>query len=226
MHIDDLKDAWAGHGAMLERSLTINERLLREVLLRKVRFALSPYVVWKALELAIGIAALLVVMSVFADHIAEPRYIVVAGALAVFAAWITALCAYLLVNALRLDYGGAVTALQRDVARIKMVEYRALKWALLGGVLLWLPALLVPFEALTGIDALGRVPLAYLVANLVVGLIVFVAGMLWSTKYVEQPNSKFRTRQWVDALSGRSLQRAAGHLAELSTFEREEPPTL
>lgn len=226
MQIDDLKEAWAGHGAMLERSLAIDERLLREVLLGKVRFALAPYVLWRALEVAIGIAALLVVVPVLAAHIAEPRYIVVAGALAVSTAWITALCAYLLVNALQLDYGGPVTAIQRDVERLKIVEYRAFKWALLGGVLLWLPALLVPFEALTGIDALARVQIPYLVGNLLVGLVVLAAGMVLSRKYVERSDSKLRTRRWVDALSGRALQRAAGHLAELSKFESEEPPAL
>ncbi len=37
--LDDLKRVWAEHGAVLERSLAINERLLRETMLRKVRFA-------------------------------------------------------------------------------------------------------------------------------------------------------------------------------------------
>lgn len=227
MKIDDLKESWAAHGAMLERSLAIDERLLREVLLGNVRFALAPYVLWRALEVAIGIVALLVVVPVLAAHIAEPRYIVVAGALAVFTAWITALYAYLLVSTLQLDYGGPVTAIQRDVERLKIVEYRSFKWALLGGVLLWLPALLVPFEALTGIDALARVQMSYLVGNLFVGLVVLVAGMVLSRKYVERSDSKLRTRRWVAALSGRGLQRAAGHLMELSKFEREEePPAL
>ncbi len=223
MQLDDLKEAWAAHGALLERSLAIDERLLREVLLRKVRFALAPYVLWRALEVALGIAVTLAVVPVLAAHITEPRYVVVAGALAVFTVGITAMCACLLVICLQLDYDGPVTTIQRDVERIKLVEYRAFKWALLGGVALWLPALLVPFEALTGVDALARVQLPYLVGNLLVGLVVLVLGQALSRKYVERSDSELRTRRWVDALSGRGLRRAAGHLAELSKFEREEP---
>ncbi len=223
MQLDELKEAWAAHGTMLERSLAINERLLRDVMLRRVRFTLAPYVLWRALEVALGIAVLLAVLPVLAAHVTEPRYVVVAGALAVFTAGITGLCAYLLVNGLQLDYGGPVTAIQRDVERIRLAEYRAFKWALLGGVVIWLPALLVLLEALTGVDVLARVELPYLVANLCFGLVILGVGQVLSKKYVERSDLGPWARRLVDAVSGRALRVAAGHLAELSRFEREEP---
>jgi hypothetical protein len=218
MQLDDLKQAWAAHGERLERSLAIDERLLRELLLRKVRFALAPYLAWRALEVVLGVAALLVLMPLLAAHAAEPRYLVVGGALAAFTAGITALCARLLVRALRLDHSGPVTAIQREVERLQLAEVRALEWALLGGVVLWLPAALLLFEALTGVDALARVDLAWLAANLVFGLLVLALGQAWARKHVERPG------RLVDALSGRSLQAAKRHLAELASFEREESP--
>lgn len=225
MQLDDLKEAWAAHGDLLERSLAIDERLLRDVLLRKVRFALAPYLLWRALEVALGITALFVVVPVLAAHLAEPRYVVAVGALTVFTALITALCAYLLVKGLELNYGGPVTAIQRDVEHIKLAEYRAFKWALLGGVVMWLPAILVLFEALTGVDGLARVRLSFLAANLVVGLVVLAIGLVWSKKYVERPDLTPWARRLVDALAGRGLRSASVHLAELSRFEREEPPS-
>jgi hypothetical protein len=222
MQLDDLKEAWAAHGAKLERSLAIDERLLREVLLRKVRFTLAPYLAWRALEVALGVVVLIGVLSVLTTHGAEPRYVVVAGALAAFTAGMTALCAYLLVNGLQLGFDGPVTAIQRDVERLKLAEYRAFKWALLGGVLLWLPALLVLLEALTGVDALARIHLPYLVANLLVGLVVLVLGQAWSRRYVERTDLSPFARRVVDSLSGWSLRRATDHLAELARFQRED----
>ncbi len=225
MQFDDLKEAWAAHGTMLERSPAIDQRLLREVLLRKVRFALAPYVLWRALEVALGITMLIVVMSVLAAHVTEPRYAIVGGALAVLTGVLTALCAYLLVNSLKVDYGGPVMEIQREVEHIRLAEYRALKWAVLGGVIAWLPAALVLFEALTGVDAPARIDLAWLIANLVLGLAFLAAlGHLLSRTYVERPDLGPRARRLVDALSGRALRSAAGHLAELARFEREEPP--
>jgi hypothetical protein len=224
MELDDMKATWAAHGATLERSLRINERLLRELMLRKTRFALAPYVVWRALEVALGAVMLVAVVRVLAAHITEPRYVVVVGALAAVIAGVTALCAYLLVGALTLDHGGAVTAMQRHVERLKLVEYHAFKWVLLGGVLLWLPAALVLLEVMSGVDLLARVNLRWLVGNLAFGAVVVVAGQVWSWRNVERPGRGPRAQRIVDALSGRGLRSAASHLAELAKFERDETP--
>jgi len=221
MELDDLKAAWTAHGAMLERGVAINERLLREVMLRKVRARLTPYVVWRALEVALGAVVLFAVMSVIAAHGGEPRYLVVGGPLAVFVGAATATSAYLLVHAVQLDYGGPVTGLQRAVAQLRAAEYRALKWALLGGVVFWLPAALVLFEALTGVDALARADLAWLVANLAFGVLVLAVGQAMSRKFVERADLSPWTRRVVDAVSGRALRLATGDLAELARFQRE-----
>ncbi|MGH7682493.1 MAG: hypothetical protein ACRENN_10985 [Candidatus Eiseniibacteriota bacterium] len=221
MQLDDLKEAWAAQGAVLERSLAINERVLREVMLGKTRRALTPYVLWRGVEIALGVVAMFVAMPILAAHVAEPRYLVAGGALAAWLYLVTAMSTYLLVSALRLDYAGPVTSLQRGVERIRLVEYRALKWALLGGVVVWLPGLLVLFEAVTGVPGLARVSLAYLVANLALGLGVLAVGQALSKRYLEHVNLKPWARRLVDAVSGRGLRIAADHLAELSRFERE-----
>jgi hypothetical protein len=223
MELDDWKRAWAAHGAKLERSLRINERLLRELLLRKVRVALAPYAVWRAIEVVIGGLAVMLVMRVLIAHATEPRYLVVVGALAVFAIGMTALCGYLLVGGLAVDYGGPVTAIQRAVERLRLAEYRGVKWALLGGVVLWLPAALVLLELASGVDFLARVNLAWLVANLAVGAAVLAAGLALARRHVERPGLGPRARRIVDAMSGRALRRASAHLAELAAFERDEP---
>lgn len=222
MQLDDMKAAWTAHGALLARSVAIDERLLREMMLRKVRFALAPYVVCRALEVIVGIAALVAVIPVLVAHVREPRYLLVGGALAVFTIGMTVLCAYLLVSVVRLDRSRPVTHIVREIERIQLAEYVCFKWALLGGTVLWLPALLVPFEALTGVDALARVHLSFLVGNLAVGLAVLLVGQVLSKRYVERPVSSPRARRLVDALSGRGLRVASEHLAELARFERDE----
>jgi hypothetical protein len=224
MELDDLKQAWAAHGAALERSLAINERLLREMMIRKARFAMAPYVGWRALEAALGAAAVSLVMRVLVTHIGELRYLVVVGPLAIFAVAMTALSVHLLARGVQLDHGGPILAIQRDVERMKLVEYHATKWAVLGGVLLWLPAALVLFEALTGIDALARADLAWLISNLAFGAAVLALGQVWSRRNVERPGLGPRSRRIVDAVSGRSLRSAAAHLAELASYQRDEPP--
>jgi len=221
MELDDLKTAWAAHGAMLERSLAINEHLLRETMLGKVRSKLAPFVVWRAVEAVLGVVMLFVVGSVLAAHATEPRYLVAGGAVLAFTVAMTALCTTLLVHGARLAYDRPVTVIQRAVERIKLLEFRATKWAFLGGVLVWLPGLLVLFEAVTGVPALARVDLAWLISNLAFGAIVLVVGHILAKRYVDRPDLGPRARRFVDALTGRSLRAVTGHLAELARFERD-----
>lgn len=210
MELDDLKSAWA----TLERSLAINERLLRETMLRKVRWWQVPYVIARALELLVALAMLIATITVLARHPNEARYLAVAGGFAIYLAGLAWSCAHQLVTMLRLDYSGTVASLQRELVTLQRWEVRAFLWAFLGGVLFWLPGVLIAVEAVTGIDALARVDLAYLAGNLVVGAILLAVGVQLAKKYAHHSRI-------LDALSGRSLQRMQAHLAELARFERE-----
>jgi hypothetical protein len=219
MELDDLKGAWAAHTATLERSLAIQQRLLRETLLRRPRLALAPWMIWRALEVALGVAAIGATVPVLLAHAGEPRYAVLVGGLLAFAVIMTALSTHLLVRSLALDWGRPVTAIQREVEQIRIVEYRAIKWALLGGVVFWLPALLVLFEALTGFPVLARVELPWLVANVAFGLVVLALGQALSRRFVERPGLGAGARRVIDAVSGRGLRQAAERLAEVGRFE-------
>jgi hypothetical protein len=221
MELDDLKGAWAAHTATLERSLAIQQRLLRESLLRRPRLALGPWLAWRVLEVALGVAAIGVAAPLLLAHAGEPRYSILVGGLIVFAVIMTALSTHLLVRTLALDWGRPVTVIQREVERIRATEYRAIKWALLGGVVFWLPALLVLIEVFTGIPALARVELPWLVANVVFGLVVLALGQALSRRFVERPGLGDGARRVLDALSGRGLRRAAERLAEVGRFEAE-----
>jgi hypothetical protein len=222
MKLDDMKGPWAEYGAMLERSVAINERLLRETILTKVRGGIAWYTAWRVVEIVIGIAMMMAVVSVLGRHLAEPRYLIAVGALAVYTAGITGMSVYLLVSVRRLDYGQSVTAIQRQLEGIRLAEYRAIKWAILGGVVVWLPAPLVLFETLTGIDVLGHVHLPWLAANLVFGVVLLAVGQMLSAKYVERAGAAPWARRLMEALSGSGLRSAASHLAEITKFEREE----
>jgi hypothetical protein len=224
MDIDDLKRVWAAHGAALERSLAINERLLRETMLGKVRSTLAPFLLWRTIEVVLGVAAVLLIGPVLAAHATEPRYVIAGGASLAYVVGITAFAACLLIRGMRLAYDQPVTEIQRAVEHTRLLEYRATKWAVLGGVVIWLPAALVLFEAATGVAVLARVDLRWLIANLGFGLAVLGLGHAWSKRHVEQPDLGPLARRLVDAVSGRSLRAVATHLAELARFERDEPP--
>lgn len=222
MQLDDLKDVWAAHGAALERSLAINERLIRATLLGNVRTAFFRFQVVRSLEVALGIATIVAAIAVLTKHITDPRYLIVAGGVAAVAGYVSVLCAYALRQTARIDYAAPVMKLQLTVERIRLAEYRALKWTLLLGIVAWLPIALILFEALTGFDALARVGLPWLVANIVFGLVCLGIGQAISRRYVERTDLNPWARRLVESLSGRAVRSATQQLAELAQFERSE----
>lgn len=222
MELDDLRSVWAAHGAALERSLAINERCLRELVGGKARRALAAQRAWWLVEAVLVLGLAMVAAAVVAGHPAEARYLLVGAPVAGLALALAALTVRLVVTAGRVDPTADVVASQRVVEELTLAEYRATRWAVLGGVLAWLPAALLLFEAVTGVPALARVDLAWLVANLALGIVVLVAGVALSRRYVERPGSSPRARRLIDALSGRGLRATAAHLADLTSFARDD----
>ena len=97
-----------------------------------------------------------------------------------------------------------------------------MKWTLLLGIVAWLPIALILFEALTGFDALARVGLAWLVANILFGFVCLGIGQALSRRYVEHTDLNPRARCIVESLSGRAVRSATQHLVELAQFERSD----
>lgn len=219
--MDDLQQLWARHTALLLRSVAIDEKLLRESTLRKVRTALVPYVACRALEAACGIFVLWATANVLLAHPTSASYMLLGGALLAFVAVFTATSVRLAIDAARLDYSGPVLHMQEVLGRQRRAEFRALKWALLGGTLLWLPALALPFEALTGAEVLAHLETGFLLANVAFGVVVVILGQMLAWRYVERPGIGPRAQRIVDALSGHGLRRASAHLAELRQFVGE-----
>jgi hypothetical protein len=93
---------------------------------------------------------------------------------------------------------GWVTGLVRGVEQVRRAEYRAIKWAVLGGVVGWV------------------------VANLAFGVLVLGLGQVVARRYLERPDLSPWARRVMDALSGHSVRAAAGQLAEVARFERDD----
>jgi hypothetical protein len=224
MQDDDLRQLWARHDEKLDRCLRLNEERLRTKVLGETRTSVLGHRLFLVAELVVGAVALLLLGFFVAERVAEPRWVAAGGALHVFVAGVVGLVIHQLVLFARLDYDGPVNAVQRAIERIELAEYRAFKWTLLGGVLLWVLVPIVAFEALSGVDLFAEVPAAWIVANLVLGVVVLAIGQAWSRKHVEVESARPWARRLVKHLSGRSLQRARRRLTELASFELEALP--
>jgi len=218
MQLDDLQRTWAQHSALLQQSIALDERILRELLVRKARFALAPYALGRAVEVALGVGALGLVARVLGRAPLDLVTLAILGSILLYFVGIVATSGTLLVRALQLDHAAPVTALQRHVERMTRIEYAAFQWALLGGVVLWVPIPVVLLEAISGAPLLARLDGGWLAANLLVGALLAVAVRWWARAFVERPDARPWARRFRAGLSPRSLRRATEHLDELARF--------
>lgn len=225
MELDDLKTLWAAHDEKLDRSLRLNERLLRETLLGRARPALSRYVRWAAAGLAVDAVLVVLLGSFMVQHVAEPLYLAAALVLLAFVVGMAVLGVLRLELMGRIDYGGSVTEIQRTLANVARVEYRTMKWVLLSSILIWVPGLLVLVKGLFGVDLFQHVSAAWIASNLALGAAAIVVGQWLARTYVERPGVAPWARRIMEHASDRKLREVTESLTELSRFEREAADT-
>ena len=222
MQLDDLQTMWSDHGKRLDQILSINEHVLRDVTARKLRWSLTPYLLWRAVEMMLVACVVTMTAIVLSKHLVEARYLMILPVVVGFGFYVLAMTGQLMHRAMGLDASGRVRDMQSTIETMKLSEFRLFKWSLLGGTVLWLPIALILFEALTGVAALAKVDLAWLLANVIVGLIVLAFGQYLAKKHVEREDLKPAMRRLIEMVSGRQLRAITRHLEELAALADSE----
>lgn len=220
--MDDLRTIWTTHADQLARHLRLNERALRTTIVDRTATTMSRYASWGWLQLGLAAFGILANGTFLVGHLGDTPYLLSSIALQLYLTLHLGLAIYRLVLVHGIDYAASVTAMQRAIERVKIVEYHGFKWALLLGVMLWVPALAVLVKGLLGVDFYAEVSSPWVIANVVFGLVVLLAGQLLARRFVERPGMSAFARSLVDNLSGYRLRRASRFLDELAAFENDE----
>lgn len=109
-----------------------------------------------------------------------------------------------------LDVAEPVALVQQRLEALRLLQIHHLKWAVLGGAILWAPFALVLWQTATGIPLPGGG--LWLGANIAFGLILS-AATLWLSRHHPKMNRIWR------ALSGESLAEAEQCLRRLQQFK-------
>lgn len=212
MELDDLKDSWNRQGDHLVQAPASVPAPTR----RRMRLRLVPGQLQRLVELVVATAGALVVGMLLVRHLGELRYLVAGGALFAWLAAAASGSAHQFVRVRRIDFAAPIADMQRLLGEIQLAEARGVVLAIAGGVLIWLPALLLLFEAVTGVSALARIDGIYLLANLTLGAAVLVFGHFAARRYLTTDLGPW-ARHLVEALTGHGIRRARKELTDLIT---------
>jgi hypothetical protein len=218
MHDEPWQVAWSELTARCERNAALAEQAWRRATTDALHGQLATWRRWRWLEQAVGIATVVMAVSVVLGHAGELRYLAAGATVFAFGLAVVIAAIGLLVRAAAIDLAGDVVASQRGIEVLLLAEFRNARLWLLGGVVVWLPTLLLVVEALTGTPALRHVHFPWFAANLTFGAFLLILGRAWSRRIVEPERRHPWSRQLVDLLTGRPLQEARERLREIAEF--------
>jgi hypothetical protein len=224
MQLEELERRWQQLDQKLDRSLALQTRLAREVVLRPVRRRLHRWGVWPAIDLAFGVGVFLFVGSFVAGHgpdwrLELPAIAVMAGAVGLSADSIRQLK-----RLSELDWCGPVAGIQSSLERLRADRIRQFKWVMLLSPLVGFCGLMVAIHWLVarlpvdGDRILDRIDPGWVAGNYLFGVLFVPLGY-----YVARLLAyKGRGQPWwqavLDGISGNSLKAAARDLEQWASL--------
>jgi hypothetical protein len=209
VNLETLQRRWTKLDQDLDERLQRHAGLLRRLYLQTVQAPLRRRSWAIGAEVALNVAALLLLGSFLFHHIAAPSFLLPGVGLYLFAFWQLVGSLRQLVALRTLDYSGPLVALQQRLARLRVQSLTQLLWPLL---------LIVGLKGLLGVDANAVLGLYWLGVNLLVGL-VFVPLAVGLARLLGR---RFRSspvfQRLLDDLAGRSLREAREALESVVAF--------
>lgn len=230
MNLDDLKAKLADQDAKLDNIVRLHAAGVRELALSKSQSNLRWLVSGVIGELIVTIVAAVWLGNFIAGHLWEPRFLVPVVLVDIGVMALMGSCIRQIVVIANLDYGLPVVTVQKDLGRLRVLRIRTTKWVMILSFVMWFPVIIVLLEGLLGVDAwliLERVAgrdesfFAWVVANLLFGLVVALAIVWVSNRYADRVDGSPVLKRVMDDFAGRSLTKAQSVLDSVVRFEAE-----
>ena len=219
MEPDDLRTAWKALEQRLERQRAVSIDLFTESRIRAARGRLFWFAVGKWLQVALAIGLTAFAATFWIAERAHPALLASGLALHVYGVALAVAGVMELLLVIGVRAARPVVTIQRYLTYLRVWRARMMPWLALSHWLLWVPALLVLFRLLFGVDLGAEEPMVvwtFLGAG-ALGLI----ATLWLL-YASPPRLRQRVRAFAETTAtGAAIAAAEGLLDEIDRFAAE-----
>jgi hypothetical protein len=220
LDLDAMKQHWTQYDRKLDESIRLNRELLSATNLNQARSALQRMTAFLGLEAAVWFVCVMALGSFIYEQIATLRWALLAVALGLYAIGMLAATIRLMVTAGQIDYDRPITAIQKQLTRLRVLRIRTTQWGLLAGAVVWAPVALGVSRVFLGISGYNA---PWLLANVAFGLALIPLAWWLSKNFGERMGRSPFMQQLMNDIAGRNLSAAVSFLARLSEFEDERP---
>ena len=214
MELDELRNAWQALGRQLERHEALQLRIHRSERLEAARRGLRPLILGQALQIAFGIALLLLGLACWTRNTYVPALLATGLVLHGFGLVNIVLAALTIGLATTIDHGAPVLEIQRRLARLLRVYGVNAATCGMPWWIMWVLVVLA-VAGLRGIPAGAGTP-GWIVLGFAVGVAGLVATGLYA--WLRRPAPIDPAKPRCDG--GDGIRRSQRILADLAEFER------
>jgi len=219
--LDQMKSQWTEEARAAEGH-ALNRDIVAFLTMKEARTGLEGLSRRLGLEAAVWSLILLATGGFTFDHRGELRYLISGVALHLYGIGMLGLTIREILAIRTIDYSQPVTVVQSRLERLGMLRSSGVKWAVLLGIGLWAPALMVACRAVLGLE---RFPTSWLLANVIFGL-ACIPLTLWVTRrFASQMERSPFWRQLADDVAGRNVTEARKRLASIADLGLNQGPT-
>jgi len=226
MQLEELNQQWKQLDMKLDRSIALNNELLRQVVLQPARRRIHRLAFWPALDVAFCLGLLALGFLFLNGHAYDWKLIAPTA--------VVMLCALaLLINSMfqlqriaQLDWSGPVVDIQTELQQLHVMKVQQFKWIILLSPLVWICSFMIGLHWVFGWLTVDRVKVLdelhpWVVANYVFGILFVPLGYLLARTLAD----RFKTRSWwqtlLKGISGNSLQSARHDLQHWERLRQE-----
>ncbi len=231
MQLDELQQQWQRLDEKLERTVRINDELLRLAIVQPTRRRMNRMAFWPALDIAFCIVVLLFAGSLLGTHWNAWSLVVPAGIVMLAAVLLLQFSIRQLILVSEIDWGGAVAGMQSSLSRLRLLKISQFKWIILLSPLVGFCGLIISLQWLLDRLAephriLDKLDPWWAAGNYAFGVLFVVFGQAASGFLAR----RFQGRGWwqraLDNLSGSSVKKSMADLGRWASLDtRASNPT-
>jgi len=220
MELDEFKQKWAELDHKLDVNIRLNRQVLNATKLDQTRSSVKRLALYLGVELAMWVVIIVALGNFIHEHISNSHLAVSAIALDLYSIGMVVLLARQIAAALQIDYGKPIAAIQKQIEALRVSRIRAIQWAVLAGLAVWIALPIVVFKVLFGVDIYEP---AWVWSNVAFGLTLIPLAVWLSKKFGDRMDRSPFIQGIMRSLAGYTLNAAVGFLATLKRFEEESP---
>jgi hypothetical protein len=188
MNFDELKNMWTSMDADLEQNLTVNQLLLKDFSIQKIKSHLYE-LKWTAwIEIIVSLLFFSFLADFIGRHLSEMKFLI--PAIAIWALTLSQLIygIYTLYHFYSLNSGDTVLKTQKNLERLKYLELLDTRLLLIIIPIFSGPFLIVLGKALIGFDAyqLGNYLISYFLGSIVIAMIIVYVMKKFPDKSIDE----------------------------------------